>query len=330
MKINIVCTQTPSPSANGYSIDLYYTILALREHGFEIRTHIQVLDDDPLLLDELCQDDSPILFEGLRACKLLTHPRLKERMKVVRLHHIAHDHYCRLAMLNKFTMRGFNYFIESLRCKRMERSLNQAQAVCAISKGDMQYWESLLPDTKIIHLPCLFDASFPENPLPTEPFVLYHGNLDNDESRYVIRLIANDLAKRCPGILFVIAGRREDEEEKELPQNVKIIPNPTDDHLQLLLATAGIHLLPSIQPTGIKTKLLTALVKGTGHIIANHEMLYGHSLGRFCLRADTPEDMAAGIQKLITQSVDPKSLEKRKQILLKQKKAGISRLSLFK
>ena len=86
----------------------------------------------------------------------------------------------------------------------------------------------------------------------------------------------------------------------------------------------------TFQATGIKLKLLNALVRGNGHIIANHDMLYGHSLGRFCLRADKPEEIAEGVNTLIKTPLETTELEKRQKYLLKMKKGGISRLSLFK
>ena len=116
---------------------------------------------------------------------------------------------------------------------------------------------------------------------------------------------------------------------QQVPENVKMVADPTDEELDELIRGARIHLLLTFQPTGIKLKLLNALTKGRGHIIANHDMLYGHSLGKFCTRADKPEEIEDAIKSLINNPIEKDEFERRLQYLQKIKKAGISRLSLF-
>ncbi|MBP5380149.1 MAG: hypothetical protein J6Y39_00245, partial [Bacteroidaceae bacterium] len=149
-----------------------------------------------------------------------------------------------------------------------------------------------------------------------------------EENQRTARYILEKIAPKMPHVLFVIAGRNPD--FKKVPQNAKVIGNPSDEHLLQLISTAQIHLLLTFQPTGIKLKLLNTLVKGNGHIIANHDMLYGHSLGRFCTRADNTEEIISSINRLMKEPLEPEELENRKKIILKMKKAGVSRLSLFK
>ena len=365
MKLHVVSFQVPYPADYGGAIDVFYKLKALKEEGFEVTLHTfiygerskqPILDEvcskvyyysrqtgwkkqfstipyivstreNPLLLENLCKDDAPILFEGLHTCFYLNHPALRGRKKIVRMHNIEHEYYDRLARQSGWNWRTLYYWIESWRLKRFERKLEYADLICAITKADMQKLEKRFKGQHIVHLPCFFDLSFPSSQEKTEPFVLYHGNLAVEENKRTAQYIAKEIAPRCPDILFVLAGHNPD--IGNVPNNVKVIANPSDEHLDQLLRTARVHLMLTFQPTGIKLKLLNTLVRGQGHIIANHDMLYGHSLGRFCVRADKPEEIASQIQTLIQQPLDEYNVEERKEKLQKIKKAGISRLSLF-
>ena len=365
MKLHVVCFQVPYPANYGGVIDAYYKLKALKEMGYEITLHTYAYGDrigqvvpedvydkiyyyprktgwkqqfsflpyivstrkDEELLSRLCEDDAPILFEGIHTCYFLTHPALKHRKKIVRMHNVEHEYYWQLARQTGLNWRTVYYAIEALRLRFFERCLHHAQLVCAITKADALKLAKEYKDTSISHLPCFFDISFPKTTLATNPFVLYHGNLSVEENRRTALFIIQKIAPRCPGILFIIAGRNP--RLGSVPQNVKVIANPTDEYLDMLLRTARLHLMLTFQSTGIKLKLIHALVRGGGHIIANREMLYGHSLGRFCQKANTPEEIADAVKELIGQPVEPDSIENRHKGLQKLKKAGISRLSLF-
>lgn len=374
MKIHVVSFQVPYPADYGGAIDVFYRLKALHDEGHDVVLHTFVYGDrkpQPILgeycssviyytrqtgwrkqlslmpyivrsrdnrqlLDDLCQDDAPILFEGLHTCFYLTHPRLAGRKKIVRMHNVEHEYYRQLARQSGFSWRTVYYMLESIRLRRFEKKLKYASLVCAITKADKQALERIItkaaitsedfPIQEVMHLPVFFNLPDAEA-WETKPFVLYQGNLAVSENRHTAEFIITRIAPRCPSVLFVIAGR--DAAFKDVPKNVTIISNPTDERLDLLLRTAHIHLMITFQSTGIKLKLLNAIARGNGHIIANHDMLYGHSLGRFCTRADEPQEMADHINQLINQPLPSDALEKRRLYLQKMKKAGISRLSLF-
>ncbi len=367
MKIHVVSFQVPYPADYGGVIDVFYKLKALNEIGFEVILHTfqydrerqPVLDgicskvlyyprqtgwrrqfsrlpyivnsrQDSQLLDDLCIDDAPILFEGLHSCYYLNHPRLHNRRRFVRMHNIEHEYYQRLAKQTPRGWRRLYYTIESLKLKRFEQQLRHADIVAAITKADMQKLEKCNLGTKIIHLPCFFDADFnPEaEKVETESFVLYQGNLAVEENIVSANFIIKELAPRLPEISFVIAGKNPS--FSHLPNNVKLIANPSDETMTQLISTARIHLLLTNMPTGIKLKLINALVKGNGHIIANRQMLYGHALGKYCIRADKTEDMAMHIRQCMQSAPSPEQILIRHYGIAKMKKAGISRLSLFK
>ena len=287
----------------------------------------------PELLQRLTRDSAPILFEGIHTCYFLAHPLLSERKKIVRMHNVEHDYYRQLARQAGWSWRSIYYYIESLRLRWFERKLNHAQLICAITKADEEVFRHLVCVPQLALLPVFFDTAPLDQPLQPLPpsslaYVLYQGNMAVEENRRVANFIADEIAPRCPGVLFVIAGRQA--RLQNVPRNIKLVDTPTDKELDELIRGARIHLMLTFQPTGIKLKLLNALTKGRGIVIANHDMLYGHGLGRFCERADDPADIAALINELIYTSLDEEAITKRVLYLQKMKKAGISRLSLFK
>ena len=365
MKIHVVSFQVPYPTNYGGAIDVFYKLKALHEEGYEIVLHTYMYGDcheQPLLeqicakvyyyprktgwckqfstlpyivstrnsqqlLKDLCKDDAPILFEGLHTCFFLGHPALANRKKIVRMHNVEHMYYRHLAQQAGWNWRTIYYVAESLRLRRFERQLRYADLICAITQADKQSIEKMVADKTVIHLPVFFDATFPSTTMPTETFVLYHGNLAVEENQRAVEYIFHHIAPNCPDVKFVVAGRNA--HFKHVPNNVQIIDSPSDEQLDLLLRTARIHLMLTFQPTGIKLKLLNTLVRGNGHIIANHDMLYGHSFGQFCTRADNPEEIVNVISNLINNDLPTEDIKKRQTYLLKIKKAGISRLSLF-
>ena len=370
MKIHVVSFQVPYPADYGGVIDVFYKLKTMKEEGFDIILHTFVYGDrteqpvleelcnkvhyyprttgwrkqlstlpyivntrnHPDLLTNLCADKSPILFDGIHCCYLLTHPALEGRRKIVRMHNVEHEYYRRLATQTGWNWKALYYLVESWRLKRFEKCLTHADLVCAITKADKQKLDHIVKGTQLIHLPVFFDTE-PLESLTSDiqpqslSYVLYQGNMAVEENMRIARFIVKEIAPRCPGVLFVIAGHNAT--LPDVPLNVKTVSNPTDEKMDDLIAGARIHLLLTFQPTGIKLKLLNALTKGRGHIIANHDMLYGHSLGRLCTRADSPEEIAKSVKTLINKPLEEGELQLRQQYLLKIKKAGISRLSLF-
>ena len=105
--------------------------------------------------------------------------------------------------------------------------------------------------------------------------------------------IIRQVAPLCQNTRFVIAGHSPN--LGVLPHNVEIVANPSDTRLDELLCKAHINLM---------LKLLNTLVRSSGHIIANKDMLYGHQLGRFCTQADTPNQIAEAISRLMVTPID--------------------------
>lgn len=282
------------------------------------------------LLENLCKDDHPILFEGLHTCGFLSHPRLAKRRKIVRTHNIEHDYYGSLAAQAGMSWRALFYRIESEKLRRFEGVLSHADVICAITEADREYLSSRFPGKEIIHLPCFFDTSHlspgqDANEVETEPFVLYHGNLGVEENQRVMHYICEEIAPRCQEVQFVIAGRNPG--PVQAPKNVRIVADPDGEELDRMVERAHIHLMLTFQNTGIKLKLLNCLTKGSGHIIANSDMLHGHTLGRFCTHADSADQIADSVKTLMGKKADGGMVTERRKALSKMKEESIDILA---
>ena len=132
--LHVVSFDIPDPPNYGGVIDVYYKLKTLHKKGIRIILHAfeypgrdrsdnllnycQVVHYYPRLLgfksavsgkpyivssrkseqllENLCRDDHPILFEGLHSCYYLGHPRLENRFKIYRESNIEHRYYFNL------------------------------------------------------------------------------------------------------------------------------------------------------------------------------------------------------------------------------------------
>ena len=147
--IHIVSFNVPYPPNYGGVIDVYFKIKALVDEGVKVHLHTfhygrdksDVLDalcesthyyprgkfyqaiyssvpyivgsrQSDSLLSNLAADEHPVIFEGLHTCLYLTHPALKHKLKVVRMHNIEWDYYKSLGKVERNFFRKFYFFSE--------------------------------------------------------------------------------------------------------------------------------------------------------------------------------------------------------------------------
>ena len=248
--LHIVSFQVPYPPSYGGVIDVYYKLKALKEAGCRITLHTyryrlpeapelkEVADEvyyykretgiasqfsykpyivysrrNPLLLQRLCSDTDPILFEGLHNCYFLNHPALGNRIKIVRAHNVEHHYYMKLGKAAFPKANSFYFFLEALKLKRYEPVLRHASALLPITEEEQSYFQQHYPEIPAYIVPCFFDASamdnnYAETMVQTRPYMLYHGNLSVDENIHAATFI---LTKVLPLLSekqeLIIAGK---------------------------------------------------------------------------------------------------------------------------
>lgn len=363
-RLHIVSFQTPYPPSYGGVIDVYYKIKALKEAGYHITLHtyryrlpeapqLAEITDQVIyyprytgfasqlslqpyivfsrrnrhLLENLCQDTAPILFEGLHTCYFLNHPCLQNRIKIVRAHNVEHHYYKKLGKAAFPMPTSIYFFLEALKLKRYEPILQHAHAILAITPEEQAYFRQTYPAVPSYTIPCFFDdqaiRNHPETQQATSrtaPFILYHGNLSVAENIHAATYILKQIVPLLPAGKFkiILAGKDPVEKLKKLaaryPQ-VEIIANPNDTEMDTLIRDARINLLPTFQNTGFKLKLIHALTKGRGHCAVNTPMLSDPALKAVCHVADSPEQFAGLINRLSDQLPTPEELRQRTDFL---------------
>ena len=149
-------------------------------------------------------------------------------------------------------------------------------------------------------------------------YCLYHGNLSVVENeKAALWLLENVFAEtRIP---FIIAGKNPSDHLKNKisqSKNVELKANPSQSEMQQLIKKAHIHLLPSLNVTGIKIKLLNALFNGR-FILTNKASVNGTGLESLCHLAETGKEYLKKINEMFDLSFSQNEIDNRKNILAK-------------
>jgi len=349
--IHIVSFTIPDPPNYGGAIDVFYRIVAFSKVGVKIHLHcfqygrersvvLEALCDkvtyyprslsvvyqfsplpfivktrnSKLLLANLLKDDCPILFEGLHSCFFLNHPRLKERIKIVRCHNIEHDYYKGLAIKTSEWKEKIFFQAEAFKLKLFEKNLKHASYIAAISGTDEKYFHQHYGHT------FLMPPNHPSDNVSTRAgrgdYILYHGDLSVNENIEAAMFILKEIV---PGIAgkFVFAGRNPAPElisAASKTDHVEIVANPSHLEMQELIANAHINLLPTFQATGFKLKLLNALFNGR-FCVGSPELVSGTGLDEACSITKTNAGFRSLIQRLMDQDFTLEMISKRKVLM---------------
>jgi hypothetical protein len=350
--LNIVSFNVPYPADYGGVIDVFYKLKALKEKKVKIILHtftygreqakeldkycdtvfyyqrkigvISQLSHLPYivysrrhenLLKNLQLNDYPILFEGLHSCYYLSHPALKNRLKLVRAHNVEHQYYKGLAENTSSFFKKNYFYWEALRLKKYEKELYFADFILALSSHEKEYFEKLYGKEKTIYLP-LFFASEGKITLSesTKPYILYHGDLSTPENIHAAQFLIQSVAAQMPETPWVFAGKNPDTSILKWGKqykNISIIANPTDNTLHQLIQEAKINLLYTNQISGVKLKLLNVLYNGNLCLV-NEKMIIGSGLEKLCqILPEQPEEMIKTIKNCLKEDFSEEQLKQR-------------------
>lgn len=352
--LHIVCFDIPFPADYGGAIEEWYKIKTLAQLGIKIHLHCfeyngrkpdkeidsvcekvyyykrerkltDALSKIPFivksrmqdeLLQNLCKDNYPILFDATHTTGFINHPALKKRKKIVRLHNIEWIYY-RVLLADAVSLKEkIYYFSEYKKLKKYDSVLANADFLSCLSQTDLEYYQTMFPEKSIS-----FEAVFHENTTVTAihgkgDYILYHGNLSlTDNYAYVIELIEHQLKSSEHQI--IIAGRNPDEALRNCIAkyaHITLIANPNQDELALLVKNAQVCLAFARNPSGVKLKLINSLFQAR-FVIANEAALTGSNLSDLVISCET-EDLNSVINQLMQQEFTTEIIEKRKNKLL--------------
>ncbi|MCW3093460.1 MAG: putative mannosyltransferase [Ferruginibacter sp.] len=351
--LHIITHDVPWPVDYGGVVDLFYKIKALHHSGVKIHLHCFVnkrpaqeelekychqvhyykryvdlnhfsfrlpfivnsrKNDD--LIANLVKDNYPILLEGIHCSYYLHVGKLVNRTVLLRLHNTEFEYYQHLATIEKNPLKKCYFLHESKLLKKYEKQLAGKVKIAAVSDQDVKLYKELFNADNIAHLPVFVPYTMAAGKQGKGCFCLYHGNLSiNENEEAAIWLLENVFDQL--EIPFVIAGKDPSQKlsfmAHEHPHTC-LVANPCDKELQDMIAKAQINILPSLNNTGVKLKLLNALFNGR-HCLVNKAGVEGSGLDSICQIAEDADDFKTAISYLYNIPFDAEENKQRQQLL---------------
>jgi len=353
LQLNIICFDVPCPADYGGAIEEFYKIKALYQLGVKIHLHCFVYGDrnEQNELDKYCEkvyyykrersikdifsnlpfivksrmkddllahllsNDYPILFDATHTTGFLSHPKLKDRKKIVRLHNIEWIYY-RILLSQAVSLKEKIFFYQEYKkLKEYDKQLIHADVLSCLSQTDYEYYQEKFPDKKV-SLDYVFHENNNINSIPGKgDYILYHGNLSlSDNYNLIIQLLSNDL-KNCT-YKIILAGKNPHTTLQQFVKgknNIELISNPTDEILNGLMKEAHICLAMAANPSGVKLKLINSLFNAR-FVISNEAALTGSGLDSLVYIAEE-NDLPDLIDKLMLKEFKQDEIDERNSLL---------------
>ncbi|MBL7926940.1 MAG: glycosyltransferase [Bacteroidia bacterium] len=354
MHLHLVSFDIPFPADYGGVIDVYYKLKSLAQVGVKVHLHcfgygrkqseelekhcytvtyyqrntaksqlfnrlpyIVVSRGNELLIQNLLNDNYPILFEGLHCCFYLDDARLKHRVRIVRTHNIEHHYYQSLARIETNIFKRYYFYNEAEKLATFEQNLRHATYIAAISPNDNMYFNKQYEHAQYVpafhaHTQMLFKPG-------KGSYALYHGNLSIGENNEAALYLINEVFSKTTYHL-VIAGSKPSKALRaaiDKHQNISLRADISVAQIETLIAEAHINVLPTFQPTGIKLKLLSALYLGR-HCLVNDVMVSNTGLEPLCYVANNAQEFIVKLKQLFKKSFTQADCQKRTEILLQK------------
>ena len=351
--LHIVTHDVPWPADYGGVTDLFYKLKALHHLGINIHLHCFTQGRAPQdelnkycssvnyyprkknisrfsfslpfivnsrtnagLISNLQKDDHPVLLEGIHCTYYLNNGQLGSRKILVRLHNSEFEYYKQLAKLENGFLKKLYFLNESRLLRKYEKAIAGKAIFLSVSSHDVELYRQLFSAKDIHYLPVFLPYTLAAGKEGKGCFCLYHGNLAINENEkaaiWLLQNVFNELA-----IPFVIAGKDPSEKLKRLAQQHQhtcLVVNPSEQEMQDLVAKAHVHVLPSLNNTGVKLKLLNAMFNGR-HCLVNNAAANGSGLEGFCHITEDAVSFKKKIEELYLQPFTEQELQERQGLL---------------
>ncbi len=351
--LHIVTHDVPWPADYGGVIDLFYKLKSLYNQGIKIHLHCFTQGRNPQKeLDKYCssvtyyrrknnisrfsfslpfivnsranndlitnlqKDNYPVLLEGIHCTFYLNNGQLNNRKVIVRLHNTEFEYYRQLAKHETGLFKKLYFLYESRLLKKYEKAIANKAVFLAVSSQDVEVYTQVFSAKNIHYLPVFLPYTLSAGKEGNGNFCLYHGNLsitENEEA--AIWLLKHVFSKIA--IPLVIAGKDPSKKLEHFAheqQHTCLVTNPSDKELQDMIYKAHIHVLPSLNKTGIKLKLLNAFFNGR-YCLVNKAGVEGSGLESFCHLSENAESFQQKIQELYIQPFTEQEIQQRQGLL---------------
>ena len=349
--LHIISFDIPYPANYGGVIDVYHRIRLLSDAGVKIHLHcfeygrshsdelramcfsvnyykretsvrnlfrktpyISCSRRSKELIDNLLQDDYPILIEGLHCCDVLNDSRLANRNTIVRIHNIEHEYYQLLANQEHRLLKRKYLRSEARKLREYEKILAKAKHLITLNQNENDYLNAKFGNATLIPPFHEFDEICSQQGKGS--YILYHANLSVPENISAVKWLTTNVFSKT-NLPVKIAGLKPPKELKALISrynNIELVENPSDNDMKVMIQNAHIIIMYTQQPTGLKLKLLHSLFSGR-FCLVNSNMVAGSGLAQVCQIADSPNEFLDKIAKLRTKPFTDYEIERRNMLI---------------
>lgn len=351
--VHVVCLDAPSPPNYGGAIDMFCKIEALHGIGLNVILHYfnynksrhakgiekhcaeihaydrkSFLQAFPLsrpfivhsrinneLINRLNASAFPVLLEGLHCSGVI--PSLQNKRRVVlRLHNDEARYYRSLAQVQKSFFKRSYFLHESRLLKKYQQRLGKDTKLACLSDTDVA---NLRDEYRFQHahfIPCFLPWQKIRCKEGRSDYCLYHGNLAVAENEAAALWLMQNVFSRSAVPLVVAGNGASNRLVKATGKyaNVTLINNPPPDELTALISDAHVHVLPSVNSTGVKLKLLNTLLNGR-FCITNKNGVAGSKIEKGLAVKDSANEWIKGVDSLMQKDFSAKDIEDRGNVL---------------
>lgn len=351
--IHIVCFNAPVPADYGGAIDVYAKIKALAAAGAAINLHYFQYQDgrghaglEPYckaiftykrksfrqcftsslpyivasrinkeLIERLNGDTHPVLLEGVHCTGILPY-LAKDRKVVLRLHNNEAAYYRQLAQRETKPFRNLYFSSEATRLERYQQKLSHEVKTAAISLAEQEYFTNRLGWSQVAWIPAFTPWQQAQFRSYAEPYCLYHGDLSVNDNALTAQWLAENVFDDGAAHL-IVAGKNPPQKLVALLEkdpNCTIIANPSDEYLEQLIGKAQVNLVPALGNSGVKLKLIHALLRGR-HVVANAAAVAGSGLEKAVHLAEDLPQLKQSVNTLMQAPFSQKEIGERAKFL---------------
>ena len=351
--VHIVCLDAPSPPDYGGAIDMHFKIKALASSGkkiilhyFNYHHHRNATGLESLctavfsyprkpfwrsfsaftpyiissrinkeLIRRLNADSHPILLEGLHCAGIIKHIKHPERI-VLRMHNEEAAYYHYLSKTTASIIKQLYYGVEARLLRRYQQRMKKVIMLACLSENDAAVFSRQFGFQSVSFIPCFIPWQHITSNEGYGSYCLYHGNMQVSENEEAAMWLITQVFSQLKTPL-IIAGKgisnRLMHKAAKYP-HLSFINNPSMKQVDELVREAQINVLPSLNNTGVKLKLLNALFNGR-HCITNLNGVNGSQLTEDVYVHEGSEDWKRAVETLMQQAFTKDDIQKRQTIL---------------
>lgn len=350
--VHILCLDCPEPADYGGAIDMYYKITSLHSVGKKIILHYfnyksernikelkdlceevysyqrkgfvqSVLSSKPFivssrvnrkLIRRLNKDDYPVILEGVHCTGILPHLKSSKKI-VIRVHNDEAIYYQNLYRTETGFLKKAYFKREAKLLYKHQIQLQKHYTLACLSLKDANVFKEKYGFRNVHFLPCFLPWQMLNMKPGKGEFFLYHGNMSVKENEAAAAwLIENVFGKL--DLPFIIAGKGISKQLEALATNphIKLINDPSAEELDILIRNAHANVLPSMNATGVKLKLLHALLEGR-FCFTNHAGAAGSGLEDVVQTMESAASWMAAIEGSVNNDFTEQHIIHRRKLL---------------